>query len=66
MKKLMLAAMAAMSLAAFAGCDQESGTKKETVTKTDTPGGEVKTTEKTEVKTEKSGDAKDTATSPAI
>ena len=62
MQKLMLAAIAAMYLGAFVGCEQESGTKTETTTKS--PGGETKTTQET--KTEKSGDAKDTATSPAI
>jgi hypothetical protein len=68
MQKLMFAAVAATFLVAFAGCDQESGAKKETTVKTE--GGETKKTE--EVKVEKSGDhkdagaAKDTATSPAI
>jgi hypothetical protein len=62
MKKLALAVIAAMYVFAFVGCDQESGAKKETTIKTDN--GEVKKTE--EVKVEKKGDAKDTATSPAM
>ncbi len=65
MKKLMFAALAAMSVFGFAGCDQESGKTTETKTEVKSPdGGKTKTTEKTETKTETSG--ADKTTSPAI